>query len=175
MKGTRNPHEENCRLSNVDQGSVMLLIMPLVENRANTPLSDRALSATIGRPSEGRGFFPIPQQIKLRQHPHGSRPGMAQRQNSCPRKTWRGGSTKSRDEGRNLIEIANESSEDPTTCVLNSCPVRAGVSSIDDFEKSARAPPQPESERVPRNHHSQVKQVSVEDDTASPQTRTETA
>ena len=32
----------------------MLLTMPLVENRANTPLSHRALSARLGRHSEGR-------------------------------------------------------------------------------------------------------------------------
>ena len=61
---TRNTHEDNCRPSNAD-GSVMLPIMPLFETRSNTPLSDWALSARTGRRSEGRGIFPIPQQIKL--------------------------------------------------------------------------------------------------------------
>ena len=47
---------------------MMLPIVPLVETRASTPLSDRALSARSGLRSEGRGFVPIPQQINLRQH-----------------------------------------------------------------------------------------------------------
>ena len=34
MNGTRNTHEENCRLSDVDQGSVMSPIVHLVESRA---------------------------------------------------------------------------------------------------------------------------------------------